>query len=143
MSEEVKEVPITETPIVIIDDESSVRTVAKRSLERYEKFKNITTHDGADGLVGKWISSGNMPSLILCDVMMPDKNGPEFIKELWEACQETGKNFPKIIFMSGFQPEGVKQQIDALSKKVGIGEFPLIAKPFRPKEMASTVKETL
>ncbi len=71
--------------ILIIDDESSIRTTLREILE-YEKY---TVEEAADGETGlKKILSENY-SIILCDIKMPKMNGMEVLEKASAAGVDT------------------------------------------------------
>jgi len=57
--------------ILIIDDEVDALTLLSRAIGTM--FDLVTKHDGNEAL--KWLQAGNVPDLILTDVMMPNMDG--------------------------------------------------------------------
>jgi DNA-binding NtrC family response regulator len=117
--------------ILIIDDESQIRSMLRLMLERvgYEVI------EAADGMEGIRQYRDNPADLIITDLIMPNKDGIGMIIEL-------KKEFPqvKIIAMSGGgvnRPEGY---LDG-AKKLGAGRT--LTKPIDRDEMLNAVKETL
>ena len=117
--------------ILIIDDESQIRSMLRLMLERvgYEVM------EAADGMEGIRQYRDNPADLIITDLIMPNKDGIGMIIEL-------KKEFPeiKIIAMSGGgvnRPEGY---LDGAKK---LGATRTLTKPIDRDEMLAAVKETL
>lgn len=117
--------------ILIIDDESQIRSMLRLMLERvgYEVI------EAADGLEGIRQYRDNPADLIITDLIMPNKDGIGMIIDL-------KKEFPqvKIIAMSGGgvnRPEGY---LDGAKK---LGAARTLTKPIDRDEMLDAVKETL
>ncbi|MBW2485939.1 MAG: response regulator [Deltaproteobacteria bacterium] len=117
--------------ILIIDDESQIRSMLRLMLERvgYEVI------EAADGMEGIRQYRDNPADLIITDLIMPNKDGIGMIIEL-------KKEFPqvKIIAMSGGgvnRPEGY---LDGAKK---LGATRTLTKPIDREEMLNAVKETL
>ena len=117
--------------ILIIDDESQIRSMLRIMLERvgYEVI------EAADGMEGIRQYRDNPADLIITDLIMPNKDGIGMIIEL-------KKEFPavKIIAMSGGgvnRPEGY---LDGAKK---LGATRTLTKPIDRDEMLSAVKDTL
>ena len=117
--------------ILIIDDESQIRSMLRLMLERvgYEVI------EAADGMEGIRQYRDNPADLIITDLIMPNKDGIGMIIEL-------KKEFPKvkIIAMSGGgvnRPEGY---LDGAKK---LGATRTLTKPIDRDEMLNAVKDTL
>ena len=117
--------------ILIIDDESQIRSMLRLMLERvgYEVI------EAADGMEGIRQHRDNPADLIITDLIMPNKDGIGMIIDL-------KKEFPqvKIIAMSGGgvnRPEGY---LDGAKK---LGAARTLTKPIDRDEMLAAVKETL
>lgn len=117
--------------ILIIDDESQIRSMLRLMLERVG-YEVIEAADGMDGIRQY---RDNPADLIITDLIMPNKDGIGMIIEL-------KKEFPnvKIIAMSGGgvnRPEGY---LDGAKK---LGATRTLTKPIDRDEMINAVKETL
>jgi len=64
--------------ILIIDDEHQVRSVLKDMLER-EGFNAIVASDGKEGMD---LFNKEPADLVITDILMPNKEGTEVIREL-------------------------------------------------------------
>ncbi len=117
--------------ILIIDDESQIRSMLRLMLERVG-YEVIEAADGMDGIRQY---RDNPADLIITDLIMPNKDGIGMIIEL-------KKEFPKvkIIAMSGGgvnRPEGY---LDGAKK---LGATRTLTKPIDRDEMIDAVTETL
>ena len=117
--------------ILIIDDETQIRSMLRLMLERvgYEVI------EAADGMEGIRQYKDNPTDLIITDLIMPNKDGIGMMIEL-------KKEFPrvKIIAMSGGgvnRPEGY---LDGAKK---LGAARTLTKPIDRDKMLNAVKETL
>ncbi|MEM6342686.1 MAG: response regulator [Bacteroidota bacterium] len=77
--------------ISIIDDDYAITNTLASQLHR-EGYLVAKANDGMQGL---GIVRGDLPHLIILDMMMPDKNGEEMLKEL--RGYEWGKDIPVLI----------------------------------------------
>ena len=76
--------------ILIIDDEKKYRDVLQKGLEA-ESFEVVIAANGEEGLE---MVSSSKPDLIICDMIMPKKDGFEVLKGVR---QEGGPNTPLIM----------------------------------------------
>ena len=102
--------------IAIIDDEQDILETLERFLKRSEKFE-IETFSNPENAM-ELIKKGHF-DLILLDIMMPQMNGMDMLKEIKEANPEV-----KIIMMTAYST--VEKVIDA--NKVGAEDY--VTKPF-------------
>ena len=117
--------------ILIIDDESQIRSMLRLMLERV----GHEIAEAPDGVEGIRKYRENPADLIITDLIMPNKDGIGMIIDL-------KKEFPKvkIIAMSGGgvnRPEGY---LDGAKK---LGATRTLTKPIDRDEMLKAVKETL
>lgn len=117
--------------ILIIDDEPHILLMLKKMLERagYEIELASNGNEGLDRFT-------RMPSdLVITDIIMPDKEGLETIREMKRMRPEL-----KIIAMSG----GGKISADNYLGTAKIfGASRIIEKPFTQQHMVATVNELL
>jgi CheY-like chemotaxis protein len=115
--------------VLVVDDESAVRAITSRSLER-AGFSVLQALNGADAL--ELVDQLGPPDLVLTDLMMPGVGGAELariLRERWPALP--------IMFMSGYSAEELRGQD-------GIGsDGELIQKPFTPRALVETVTMVL
>jgi DNA-binding NtrC family response regulator len=117
--------------ILIIDDESQIRSMLRLMLERV----GYEVDEAPDGIEGIRQYREDPADLIITDLIMPNKDGIGMIIDL-------KKEFPKvkIIAMSGGgvnRPEGY---LDGAKK---LGATRTLTKPIDRDEMLEAVKETL
>lgn len=117
--------------ILVVDDEPQVRKMLKKFFER-EGFEVSEAGDGKEGLK-KYHE--NPFDLVIMDIVMPEKEGIETIREL-------KSNYPdvKIIAISGGgkgSPEGYLDMAKIL------GAIHTFAKPVMPDQLLKTVKDVL
>ena len=80
-----------QTTVLMIDDESNARKMAKLLLER-EGYRVVTAVNGEEGLI---LAKVERPGVILLDLMMPKMNGHETLRRLRDD-QDT-KRIPVIM----------------------------------------------
>ncbi|MDF1588081.1 MAG: response regulator [Gammaproteobacteria bacterium] len=75
--------------VVIVDDESTGRTILNKIIENIDDNIDVVEFDNPQTALG-WLQN-NHPHLIITDYKMPDLNGIEFIKEVRKipACSNT------------------------------------------------------
>jgi DNA-binding response OmpR family regulator len=108
--------------ILIIDDEIDALTLLSRAIGT--TFNLVTKHDGNEAL--KWLQAGNVPDLILSDIMMPNMNGEEFIKIL--RTSKSHRHTPIIVISAN---NDVRTRIKFL--QLGANDY--LAKPVHPEEL--------
>lgn len=80
--------------ILIVDDEAEVVDIVRNNLEK-EGYEVVVSYTGRDGLIQ---ARAHLPSLILMDIVLPDMDGAEAIKELHDHPATVG--IP-VLFLSG------------------------------------------
>ncbi len=115
--------------VLLVEDEESIRTIARRHLERlgYE----VLTADGPDGAETLAAQAGPF-DLLLTDVVMPGRNGRELYESL--AVKQPGL---KVLYMSGYTDKAVLRD-DLLSE-----HSPVLQKPFGWRGLAARVRQAL
>ena len=116
--------------ILIVDDEETVRAVAKRTLESYG-FQTVLADHGLDALE-KFRSRPNEISCVLLDLTMPRMGGEETFRELRLMQPNV-----KVVLMSGYNEQEVSNQF------AGKGLAGFIQKPFRATELLGIIRQTL
>ncbi len=114
--------------ILMVDDDSDIRTVAEISLTAVGGFTVEVCGSGPEALE-KAPAFG--PDLILLDVMMPGMDGPTTLKGLREipALAQT----PVIFMTAKVQPQEVAQL-------VACGALAVLAKPFDPMALPDALR---
>ena len=116
--------------VLLVDDEESIRRVARQTLERHG-YRMIEASDGTQGLAQyKQHQSG--VQLVITDLAMPFMDGLAFIHALRQINPKV-----KIIAMSGHQ------------SKASVGNLPpklvqaLLTKPFNATELLKALQQAL
>jgi len=113
--------------ILVVDDDDGIRSLVKKFLN--ENNYLVTTADSAENASNK-IKIIKF-DLIVLDIMMPGKNGLEFI-------DENKKNLDTPIILLTARGEA-KERIEGLE----IGADDYLPKPFEPKELILRIKNIL
>jgi CheY-like chemotaxis protein len=118
--------------ILLVEDESSVRRVATRTLERLG-FRVIGVGDG-DEAIEAWHEHRGEIDLVLTDIVMPGKvSGRALARQLREEAPDI-----RIGLMTGYDPEMLAQNLDAEDR-----DLPHIPKPFTIEALADFVRQIL
>lgn len=117
--------------LLIVEDEEAVRKGFVRAL----KARGYSVQEAESGAQALEIVNETQEDfdLIVCDVLMPEMDGPTLYLHLRQLNPKL-----KFIFVSGFTKEIFKQKYQELGS-----DFEFIAKPFSLKDLASKVKESL
>lgn len=119
----------TET-VLLVEDEESVRTLARRVLEQYG-YCVLEARNGVEAMT----VSQQYPAaihLLLTDIVMPEMSGAELAHRLAKERPDT-----RILYMSGYADNALLR--DDLQGR----ETKLVAKPFRGPTLALMVRECL
>ena len=117
--------------VLHVDDDPLMRDVVELALSLDPAFTvaNCASGDEALAVVAEW-----MPDLILCDVMMPDMDGPALLARLRES--NATAEIP-VIFMT---TRALASEIERLT---ALGAVAMIEKPFDPQTLAASVRRHL
>ena len=115
--------------VLVAEDEDHVRDVVRQILERHG-YEVILAADEEDA-IDKLAADGARISLLLTDVVMPGRSGPDLYAEA--AAKYPGL---KVLFMTGYF-HSERQSVPARPL------HPLIQKPFGSKELASAVRHAI
>jgi signal transduction histidine kinase/DNA-binding response OmpR family regulator/ligand-binding sensor domain-containing protein len=116
--------------ILIIDDEKEIRDLLMDTLS--EKYDNIM--EASNGREALELMKTKRPNLIICDIIMPEMDGLEFIKEIKNNIFT--KHLP-VIFLSS--KTSLEDQI--LGTQNGSDVY--ITKPFHPRHILASVENIL
>ena len=115
--------------VLIIDDQEDIRTLIKDVLgEEYEVIP------ASNGLVALNILKDTLPDLIICDIIMPQMNGIEFISQIKK---EKRTQYIPIIMLSS------KSTIESHINVLETGANMFINKPFHPRYLKAAVERIL
>jgi DNA-binding response OmpR family regulator len=117
--------------ILVIDDDEAMRRLIMRTLSA-AKHRLVEASNGQDGMkmVGEL-----KPDAVITDILMPQQEGIQTIREIREIAPET-----KIIAMSG---GGSSHNLMFLDVARVFGADAVLAKPFKPGELKDTVTNVL
>lgn len=117
--------------ILVIDDDEQIRWMLRQMLE-HEGYEVV---DAPDGKVAMILQQEEPADLIITDLLMPEKDGIETIREM-------RKGFPhvKIIAISGGGAIGPEEYLDLAEK---LGSNHTFVKPVRRKEMLEVVRDLI
>ena len=115
--------------ILVIDDEPAIRKMFRKLLER-EGFRVL---DAPDGDVGLKYAQEHRPDLVIIDLVMPEKEGIETIREMKKMLPDI-----KIIAMSG---GGRSTPQEYLKMAQMLGAIHTFAKPIMTDELLDVVRK--
>lgn len=114
--------------ILVVEDEPSLVTVVRRSLER--NGHRVLTANSASR--ARDIMEGTTIDLLLTDIVMPGGSGPDLAR--WAR----GRN-PElpVLFMTGYAEDSI------LQSAIDLPYSGLITKPFKPEQLMAKVREVI
>jgi DNA-binding NtrC family response regulator len=115
--------------VLVVDDAESVRTLARRLLER-QGYHVLLAANATEAV--RLFEQHPSIDILLTDVVMPGASGPELTKELVD--QRLGL---KVIFMSGYTEEAI------VNHAVLRGGGAFLHKPFTADTLGRKVREVL
>lgn len=116
--------------VLVIDDKSEFRRLTKSILS--STYDVETAENGMEGLI--LLQNGNIPDLIVCDLMMPVLGGKDFV----EQAKSSGafKDIPIIILSS-------IDKSDEKIKLIKLGASDYLEKPYNPAELLARIENLL
>jgi DNA-binding response OmpR family regulator len=113
--------------IMVVDDEKRLVALVESYLKQ-EGYRVVTAHTGREALT---VAQRESPDLIVLDVMMPEMDGYEFMRN-----HRTDHNTPIILLTA---------RVDDEEKVIGleVGADDYMTKPFRPRELVARVRAVL
>ena len=117
--------------ILIVDDEELVRLTLRQALEK-ERHELVDATNGEEALR---LLRRRAVDLVITDIIMPEKEGIETIREIRQDYPET-----KIIAISG---GGRMGNVDFLRMSQLLGADAILPKPFGPEELLKLVRRIL
>jgi two-component system OmpR family response regulator len=125
-------VPVTGTPnearLLVVDDEPTILELLSGSL-RFAGFDVVTAASGADALRA---AAASRPDLILLDVMMPDGDGFDVVRQM-----RAGSPPVPVIFLTA--RAGVHERVAGLT----LGGDDYVTKPFSLDEVLARIRAVL
>lgn len=117
--------------ILVIDDDTQLRTLIVRILE----MENHQIVEAVNGIEGIRCFRKQKIDLVITDILMPDKDGIEVIREIRSAHPDV-----KMIAISGGGQLGADQYL-TLAKKLGAQHT--LLKPFQREDLLEIVNHLL
>ncbi|MGR3278093.1 response regulator [Acaryochloris marina NIES-2412] len=117
--------------ILLIDDDTDIQTLTEMGLTLSANWVVLLASSGQEGIE---IATAESPDAILLDVMMPDMDGPETLKELRSHPQT--QSIP-IIFLTA------KAQAKDQHTLYAAGADGVITKPFDLNTLATQISDFL
>ncbi len=117
--------------ILVMDDDEIFRPILREMLE----FSGLEVEEAANGAIGLLMCKEKKIDLVISDVIMPEKEGLEVIREL-------KRDYPniKIIAMSGGGHIGPVDYLDMAQK---LGAHATLMKPFSHQQLMDAVNDLL
>jgi two-component system, OmpR family, response regulator len=117
-----------EARLLVVDDEQTILELLAGSL-RFAGFEVVTAASGAEALRA---AAASRPDLVLLDVMMPDGDGFEVVRQM----RSSGPDIP-VIFLSA--RDGVSERVAGLA----LGGDDYVTKPFSLDEVLERIRAVL
>jgi len=117
--------------ILVIDDDEVIRSLLRSLLER----DGYDVMEAENGKIGLKLIRENGADLVITDLIMPEKEGIETIRELRRDFSDV-----KIIAISGGGTIGPETYLQMAK---GMGAHRVFEKPFKLKEMSEAIRELL
>lgn len=119
--------------ILLVDDHKDIRKFIQDLLEPY--YQISVASNGKEALELLNGNSSNSPfSLMICDVMMPEMDGFQFLEKI--KSHQKLKSLP-LIFLTGYTNVKIQKKV----LQYGIKDY--ITKPFHPEELFTCIKKLL
>jgi DNA-binding response OmpR family regulator len=115
--------------ILVIDDDEDVRTMLRRILEH----DGHEVEEAANGAIGTRLFKANPADLVITDIIMPEKEGIETIRDLRREYKDV-----KIVAISGGGRVGPSDYLNAARM---MGAKKTFTKPFSRQEILDCVHE--
>jgi len=116
--------------VLLIEDDALLCWLLEKILKN--KYDVTVMNDGQQAW--SWLTSDNIPDLIVSDLKMPSLGGLELLENL--STSDTLKNIP-IIIHSGYEDAGKRK------KCLDLGAFAYLVKPFEPEYLVSEVERAI
>lgn len=116
--------------VLIIEDNLEIRENITEILELHN-YHVVSAMNGAQGIA---VAKDTIPDLILCDIMMPELNGYEVLKELKK--NSSTARIPFIYVTASAEKSEVKIGMD-------LGAHAYVRKPFDTTELIDTINHCL
>jgi DNA-binding NarL/FixJ family response regulator len=116
--------------LLLIDDDPNLILLVKDYLE-FRGYEVVTAENGREALE---VLEGEIPDMIICDVMMPEMDGYSLVKHVRE---DPRTSWIPVLFLSA------KGQSQDRVKGLNTGADVYMVKPFEPEELVAQVESSL
>jgi CheY-like chemotaxis protein len=116
----------TRPVILVIDDSPDVRNLLREALQ----LEGYQVVEAADGVEGLRLFESEQPDLVLLDIIMPEKDGIEALREILQRDPEA-----RVITISG--RDGAQVHNEAAEILGAVASF---EKPFRAEDLLEAVR---
>ncbi|CAN5444715.1 N/A [soil metagenome] len=114
--------------VLIIEDNAAIRENTAELLE-LNRFIVLTAENGQSGFE---LAKTSVPDIILCDMMMPDTDGRQFLKLVKE--ENITANIPLVFFSAGSLSPEIQDQLVT-------GKDGYLKKPFTEEDLLNAVRK--
>jgi DNA-binding response OmpR family regulator len=118
--------------ILVIDDDEMIQGMLKQALQRVG-YEVAQAFDGREGVR---LCLDSPPDVVLTDILMPNQDGLQTIRELRRRCPDV-----QIIAMSG--GSHTYPELDPLPFATHFGARHVLYKPFGHDELMAALRETV
>lgn len=126
--------------ILLVEDEARLRDLATEILTGYG-YSVLAAQDGAEA-VEVFEEKCEKIDLVLMDMVMPRKSGPEAYLQMRDIGECAGRQVP-VVFMTGYSPEIVHNKFTNQRNIIEEAQATLIQKPYDVETLISKVREAL
>ena len=117
--------------ILLIDDDKVLRT----TIAEFLTSEGYTVIEAENGFIGADLLNKNRVSLVITDILMPERDGLSIIMKVRDSFPNT-----PVIAMSGGNSF---QKFDTLKYADALGADKILPKPFKIRDLAEAVKKTI
>jgi DNA-binding response OmpR family regulator len=117
--------------LLIVEDDLDLQSLLEHTFEN-EGFDVVTFDNGADGW--EYLESGNVPTCIVLDLMMPGVDGMDVLRR-YEAAEDLPE-IPIVVLTAWESDETVEKAFDR-------GADDYVTKPFSPNELVVRIRRLL
>ncbi len=125
---------VTARKIVVLEDDRSTGALIPAILEE-EGYDVLRALEGRSAIE---LVIKERPSLLISDVLVPDMNGSEVVKELRRL--SIGETLPTLFLTSLLDKKGQMKSQEERKLKLNGVDYPALAKPFNPAILIDIVK---
>ena len=119
---------MNESTVLIVDDEPSIREIARRYLEH----AGFVVLEARDGLEGLRLARDQRPDVIVLDVMLPKLNGWRVLEEL-RSNSSLEQRIPVLMLTARGEESDRLRGLES-------GADDYLVKPFSPRELLARIK---